>query len=117
MVCSKFAICSFWLGPAQSPNPDSSPRRPCRHCRNSTNSMFHFKFLPANEPCDGLGALFYMASTNNNHGLQGSPQYYRAQALKARLAAEEAGLPDDVRDTYLEIAEQWEALARKADPE
>jgi hypothetical protein len=55
-----------------------------------------------------------MRSANDNRGPQDTPEYYRAQAVKARLAAEDPHLTHEMRDTYLEIAEQWEEMARRA---
>jgi hypothetical protein len=58
-----------------------------------------------------------MKPANENRGPQDAPQYYRAQAMKARQAADEDNVPADIRDTYLEIAEQWEKMARRAEQE
>ena len=56
-----------------------------------------------------------MRDENDFRDIQDTPEYYREQALKVRLAAEEPDLPDRIRDTYLEIAEGWEDLARRAE--
>jgi hypothetical protein len=37
--------------------------------------------------------------------------------MKARQAAEERNIPADIRDIYLEIAQQWEKMARRAEQE
>ena len=39
--------------------------------------------------------------------------YYRSQAEKCRLAAEAQNITPTVRDTYLDLARQWEELSQE----
>jgi hypothetical protein len=44
-----------------------------------------------------------------------TPGYYRAQAEYCRQQAERAGDEMGVRQTYLDLAEKWESVARHAE--
>ena len=70
--------------------------------------------LPA-DPWITLARYLCMRAARDFRDKQDTPEYYREQALKVRLAAEEPGMLDRIRDKYLEIAEGWEELARRAE--
>ena len=56
-----------------------------------------------------------MDSEQRTEPFQITPEYYRAQAEYCRQQAERAGAEMGVRQTYLDLAEKWESLARHAE--